>query len=368
MDHRLQEIRANIQLQEIIAGIQPVSLEWREKAREYLEQLASPPGSLGDILGLAEQLAGIKETMKPSVKKKTVVTMAGDHGVVQEKVSAFPQEVTPQMVDNFLRGGAAINVLAEVAGAEVIVVDMGVASDLTCLAKQGKIISYRLDKGTSNMACGPAMTRLQAEKSLISGIEIARKLAQEGTELLATGDMGIGNTTSSSAIAAVLTGCSAEIVTGRGTGITDTALENKIRVIEKAIKVNEPDANDPIDVLAKVGGFEIGGIAGLILGAAYYKVPVIVDGFISTAGAILAGALAPNSIDYMISSHRSVERGHLIMLEKLGLKPLLNLNLRLGEGTGAALAMTIVEAAAQIICKMLTFEAAGVSNSGEVDI
>lgn len=367
MKNQTQEITADTQLQEIIANIQPVSLVWRQKAKQYLGQLASPPGSLGDLLKLAEQLAAIQETIKPSVKKKAVVTMAGDHGVVEEKVSAFPQEVTPQMVDNFVKGGAAINVLAGVAGAKVIVVDMGVASDLTYLAEQGKIMSCRLGNGTSNMASGPAMSRSQAEKSLLSGIEIARQLINEGTTLLATGDMGIGNTTSSSAIAAVLTGYSAGKVTGKGTGITDKALENKVRVIEKAILVNKPNANDPIDVLAKVGGFEIGGIAGLILGAAYYKVPIVVDGFISTAGALLAAALAPNSKDYMIASHCSVERGHIIMLEKLGLRPLLNLNLRLGEGTGAALAMTIVEGAAQIMCKMLTFEAAGVSSSDEAD-
>ncbi len=356
-------MKINPELQETINGIKPVSQEWRLKARDYLNQLAIPQGSLGELLVLAEQLAAIKETLKPSVQKKAVVTMAGDHGVVEEGVSAFPQEVTPQMVNNFVRGGAAINVLSAVAGAQVLVVDMGVAADLDKLTREKKILSYKVSNGTANMAQGPAMTRAQAVQALQSGIEIVGNLVRDGVELLATGDMGIGNTTSSSAILSVFSGRSARDVTGRGTGISDIALENKIRVIEKAITLNIPDAKDPVDVLAKVGGFEIGGIAGLILGAAYHKVPILVDGFISTAGALVAKVLAPNSLDYMIAAHCSLEYGHSLMLKELGLKPLLNLNLRLGEGTGAALAMNIVEASAQVICKMLTFEAAGVTAS-----
>ena len=351
-------------LYKVIADIKPVSLEWRRKAKDYLDQLAIPRGSLGELLAIAEQLSGVKETLKPSVKRKVVVTMAGDHGIVSEGVSAFPQEVTPQMVSNFVRGGAAINVLAEVSGARVVVVDMGVAADLSALVREGKIISCKIDHGTRNMARGPAMTREQAERALESGIEIVGGLVREGVDLLATGDMGIGNTTPSSAILSVLSGRPVGQVTGRGTGISDQALENKIRAIEKAIDINRPDPKDPVDVLAKVGGFEIGGIAGVILGAAYYRVPVVVDGFISTAGAMLAKALAPNSAQYMIAAHRSLEYGHQFMLEELGLNPLLNLNLRLGEGTGAALAMSIVESAAQVICKMLTFQDAGVDGPG----
>ncbi|GBF35099.1 nicotinate-nucleotide--dimethylbenzimidazole phosphoribosyltransferase [Desulfocucumis palustris] len=354
----------NSQLNGVISHIRPVSREWRQKARDYLSRLAIPRGSLGELLVLAEQLSGIRETLKPSVSKKAVVTMAGDHGVVREGVSAFPREVTPQMVNNFVLGGAAINVLAETAGARVVVVDMGVAADLGTLVKEGKILSYKIDHGTRNMARGPAMTREQARRAVESGIEIAGKLVREGVELLATGDMGIGNTTPSSAILAVLSGRPVRQVTGRGTGISDQALENKVRAIEKAIEVNRPDARDPVDVLAKVGGFEIGGIAGVILGAAYHRVPVLVDGFISTAGALLARALAPDSVEYMIAAHRSLEYGHQFMLEELGLSPLLNLNLRLGEGTGAALAMNIVEAAAQVMGKMLTFEDAGVDGPG----
>lgn len=355
-------MQINLGLQEIIKGIKPVSVEWRLKARNYLKQLAIPQGSLGELLVLAEQLAAIKETLKPSVHKKAVVTMAGDHGVVDEGVSAFPQEVTPQMVNNFVRGGAAINVLAAVAGAEVLVVDMGIAANLDELAREAKILSYKISNGTSNMTQGPAMTRAQAEQALLSGIEIVGNLVKDNVELLATGDMGIGNTTSSSAILSVLSRQPVYEVTGRGTGISDTALENKIRVIEKAIALNKPDFKDPVDVLAKVGGFEIGGIAGVILGAAYHRVPVVIDGFISSAAALVAKALAPNSVEYMIAAHRSQEYGHSLLLEELGLNPLLNLNLRLGEGTGAALAMNIVEAAAQVICRMLTFEAAGVTD------
>lgn len=352
-----------VNLDEIIGGIEPLSLAWRQQAREHLNRLAIPQGSLGELLNLAEQLAAIKQNLKPSVGNKTVVAMAGDHGVVAEGVSAFAQEVTPQMVANFVAGGAAINVLAEVAGARVVIVDMGVAADLTPLAGKGKILSYKIGSGTCNMACGPAMTRAQAELALKAGIEIVAKLAGEGVELLATGDMGIGNTTPSSAILAALSGLPAGEVAGRGTGISDDALQNKVRVIERALEINQPDPNDPVDVLAKVGGFEIGGIAGLILGAAYHRVPVVVDGFISSAGALLAKALAPNAADYMIAAHQSMEYGHRLMLKELGLKPLLNLNLRLGEGTGAALAMNIIEAAARVIGKMLTFEDAGVTKN-----
>lgn len=342
-----------------IERIVPVSADWRKKARNHLNNLAIPQGSLGQLLDIAEQLAAIKEDLKPSVRSKAVVTMAGDHGVVEEGVSAFPQEVTPQMVANFIAGGAAINVLAGVAGARVMVVDMGVASDLDP-SFADKMLFRKVGYGTRNMARGSAMSREQAVQALEAGIEIAGRLVEEGVELLATGDMGIGNTTPSSAILAAISGCPVRDVTGRGTGIGDEALENKIRVIERALDVNQPDPQDGVDVLAKVGGFEIGGIAGLILGASIHRVPVVVDGFISSAGALLAKTIAPASLDYMIAGHQSKEYGHRLMLEKLGLRPLLNLNLRLGEGTGAALAMNIVESAAQVICKMATFEDAGV--------
>jgi len=350
-----------ISMEQVLRGIRPVDPAWRAKARARLDDLAIPLNSLGSLLDLAEQLAAIKETMTPSVARKMVVTMAGDHGVVAEGVSAFPQEVTPQMVHNFVAGGAAINILAEAAGAGVTVVDMGVAADLSDLADQGKILSCKVAYGTQNMAKGPAMSRAQAVQALEAGIEIAGSLIEGGIELLGTGDMGIGNTTPSSAILAVFSGKSPRQVTGRGTGICDSALDNKIRVIETAIALNNPDPDDALDVLAKVGGFEIAGIAGLVLGAAYHRVPIVIDGFISSAGALVAKHLAPNAIDYMIAAHQSVEPGHRYMLEELGLKPILNLNLRLGEGTGAALAMPIVETASRIIHRMLTFTDAGVT-------
>jgi nicotinate-nucleotide--dimethylbenzimidazole phosphoribosyltransferase len=346
-------------LQVAVEKIRPVSADWRIKARKHLDNLAIPLGSLGELLVLAEQLAAIRQSLKPSVRSKAVVTMAADHGVVEEGVSAFPREVTLQMVANFVAGGAAINVLSEVAGARVVVVDMGVGADLDSSFAQ-KVLFRKVDYGTRNMARGPAMSREQAVKSLETGIEIAGGLIEEGVELLGTGDMGIGNTTPSSAILAAISGRPVRQVTGRGTGICDDALEGKIRVIETALNVNKPDPEDPLDVLAKVGGFEIGGIAGLILGAASHNTPVVVDGFISSAGALLAKKLAPASVDYMICGHQSMEYGHRLLLEELGLKPLLNLSLRLGEGTGAALAMNIVESAAQVIGKMLTFEDAGV--------
>jgi len=350
-----------LSLAEVVSEIRPVEQAWRLKARKRLDDLAIPAGSLGYLLDLAEQLAAIKESMTPSVARKMVVTMAGDHGVVAEAVSAFPQEVTRQMVNNFVAGGAAINVIAEAAGAGVTVVDMGVAADLSDLANQGKILSYKVAYGTQNMARGPAMTRGQAVQGLEAGIEIANLLARSGIELLGTGDMGIGNTTASSAILAVFSGLSPRQVTGRGTGIDDSALDNKVEVIEKAIALNRPDPADALDVLSKVGGLEIAGIAGLILGAAYFRIPVLVDGLISSAGALVAKNLAPDSVDYMIAAHQSMEPGHQYMLQALGLKPILNLKLRLGEGTGAALAMNIVETASRIIHKMLTFTDAGVT-------
>lgn len=349
---------------QIIDGINPIDKEWKKKAREHLDNLAIPRGSLGELLNLAEQLAGIQQTIKPCVTNKHVIVMAGDHGVVEEGVSAFPQEVTPQMVGNFVKNGASINVLSEVVGAQVMVVDIGIAQNMDSLVEKNQILSRKIDYGTKNMTLGPAMTREQAQAALLAGIEVVEEIVKkQGANLIATGDMGIGNTTPSSAILSVMTGKEVSEVTGRGTGLDDNKLLNKIRVILKAIEVNNPKKDDPIDVLAKVGGFEIAGIAGVILAAAYYKVPVIVDGFISTAGALIAKSLNENTVDYMIASHKSVEEGHEIMWKELGLSPILDLKFRLGEGTGAVMAMNIVEAAAQVINKVLTFEQAGVSEN-----
>lgn len=359
-------INTKYTLKQVINDTEPADPKWQQAARDHIEKLAIPPWSLGQLLVIGEQLSGIQRTIRPNVDKKMVITMAGDHGVVAEGVSAFPQEVTPQMVGNFVKGGAGINILAKAAGAEVIVVDMGVAVDMPELVAKGAIIDCKIDYGTKNFYKEPAMTRDQAIAALEAGINVAAKVIEEqGINLLATGDMGIGNTTPSAAILAVMAEYPVSSVTGRGTGIDNTALLNKIKVIRESINYHQPDKNDPIDVLAKVGGFEIAGIAGVILGASYLKVPVLVDGFISTAGALIAKALCPQSLDYMIPSHQSEEPGHQLMWQALGLRPLLNLNFRLGEGTGAAVAMHLVESSACIMNDMLTFEDAGVTNGHE---
>jgi nicotinate-nucleotide--dimethylbenzimidazole phosphoribosyltransferase len=294
---------------------------------------------------------------RPSITNKIIFTFAGDHGVTEESVSAFPRDVTPQMVYNFLRGGAGVNVLARHVGARVIVVDIGVDHDFE--PSEGLEIR-KIGRGTRNMTKGPAMTRDEAERALLAGVEMVEKY-REGLDIIGTGDMGIGNTTPSSAIVAVMTGTDPEKVTGRGTGIDEASLANKVDVIRRAIAVNRPDPADPLDVLAKVGGYEIAGIAGLVLGAALHRIPVVIDGFISTAGALIAAELNPLVKKYLIAAHQSVEIGHRKMLERLEQRPLLDLNLRLGEGTGAALGISLVEAGVKILTEMATFASAGVS-------
>jgi len=349
-------------LKKTVDGIVPQDRGWRAKARIRLEQLTMPHWALGRLMDLAEDLAGITRSIKPTVQRKTIVTMAGDHGVTVEGVSKYPSEVTVQMVRNFVAGGAGINALARLNNARVVVVDMGVAGDLSDLAQAGKIVSRKIANGTQNISIGPAMSVDEAVKCLGAGIEIAAELAAT-TDVFGTGDMGIGNTTPSTAIVAALTGCRVAEVAGRGTGIDDTQLKHKIEVIEKSLGVNKPNPSDGIDVLAKVGGFEIGGIAGLILGAASQRKPVIVDGFISTAGALIAQALSPKCTDYIIAAHCSIEPGHRAMLGRLGKYPLLDLELRLGEGTGAALAMNLVDAAVRVLTEISTFEEASVSKA-----
>jgi nicotinate-nucleotide--dimethylbenzimidazole phosphoribosyltransferase len=349
-------------LESTITGIAPHDADARAQARARLEQLTMPHWALGRLMDLAEELAGMTSSVRPPVGRKTVVTMAGDHGIVAAGVSKYPQEVTVQMVYNFVQGGAGINALAKLVGAQVVVVDMGVAGDLGELVKSGKIISKRTGAGTRNMATGPAMSRNEAVRSLEGGIEVALELGPS-TDIFGTGDMGIGNTSPSAAVIAVFSGSPLAEIVGRGTGIDDAQLVHKNAMIEQALEMNRPDPNDALDVLAKVGGFEIGGIAGLILGAAYMRKPVLVDGFISTAGALIAARLAPAARDYMIASHRSMERGHQIALDCLGKKPLLDLDMRLGEGTGAALSMNLVEAAVRILTEVATFEEAAVSKA-----
>lgn len=345
-------------IESITSQIQPLDESAIETARIRQNILTKPQGSLGRLEELSIQIAGITSKPIPVIKDRVIITMAGDHGVVAEGVSAYPQEVTPQMVLNFLAGGAAINVLARHIGARVVIVDMGVAVDIP---EDKNLIVKKVAYGTANMSKGPAMTRVQAEESIQSGIEIALAEISKGADIIGTGDMGIGNTTPSAAIACALTKKHPTEIAGRGTGVDDEGLNRKISAIERALDVNKPNPKDGIDVLSKVGGFEIGGLVGVMLGAASQRKPVMIDGFISTAAAMIAVTIAPQCKDYLISAHRSKENGHGVMLEWLGLKPLLDLDMRLGEGTGAALGISIAEAACKILSEMATFGEAGVS-------
>jgi nicotinate-nucleotide--dimethylbenzimidazole phosphoribosyltransferase len=345
-------------LNQIINKIKPLDTGAMQAARARQDQLTKPQGSLGRLEDLSIQIAGITGKPTPTLAHKVVTVMAGDHGVVAEGVSAYPQEVTPQMVFNFLRGGAAINVLARHVGARVVVVDMGVASDLP---PHPGLIVRKVAYGTGNIARGPAMTTQQAVQALEAGAEVVEEQITAGLDVLATGDMGIGNTTPSAAIAAALTGLPVEQIAGRGTGVDDAGLQRKIDAIRRALEVNLPQPQDGLDVLAKVGGFEIAGLAGAILAAAANRRPVIVDGFISTAAAMIAVTLAPLARGYLIAAHTSQEYGHHAMMDWLGVSPLLDLKLRLGEGTGAALAMSLVEAACKTLSEMATFSEAGVT-------
>jgi nicotinate-nucleotide--dimethylbenzimidazole phosphoribosyltransferase len=345
-------------LNRILDAIQPPDDHGRLVTQQRLDRLTKPPGSLGRLEELAVWHVRAKGKVKSPPLKKVVFTFAADHGVTEEGVSAYPKTVTTEMVSNFLRGGAAINVLARHVGAEVRVVDIGV--DDSCEALPG-LIHRKIARGTRNMARGPAMSRTQAETAIGTGIEMAEAAVREGVSLLGAGEMGIGNTTASSAITAVMTGAPIDDVTGKGTGIDDHALAVKRAVIHRAIRVNQPVASDPLDVLSKVGGFEIGGMAGLMLGAAAHRVPVVIDGFIAAAAALIAIGLKPDTHAYLLAAHRSAEPGHRMALEHLGLRPLLDLEMRLGEGTGAVLAMGLVEAALGILTEMATFEEAGVS-------
>lgn len=343
---------------EIVLQIPVVNEKFYELAQQRLNNLTKPPGSLGRLEEFARRLVAITENIMPKLDKKVVFTFAGDHGVADEWVSAYPKEVTKQMVFNFLQGGAGINVLAEYADAEVVVVDMGVDYDF---GETEGLISKKVVMGTKNIRKGPAMTEEEALRCIEVGIGLANEYAGRGYNIFATGDMGIANTTPSSAIASVLTGSPVSEVTGKGTGIGDDALRNKINVIEDAISVNKPNPSDPVEVLSKIGGAEIGGIAGLILGAAANRIPVVIDGFISTAGALISYCIEPKTKDYMFASHNSREIGHKVMLDKIGLRPILDLDLRLGEGTGAALAILMIEAGLKIYKEMATFGEAGVS-------
>lgn len=345
-------------LRETVECIGPTNSGALEKARVRHDQLTKPQGALGRLEELAITIAGITGRALPSITSKAVIVIAGDHGVVADGVSLYPQDVTPQMVMNFVKGGAAINVLARHAGTRVIVVDMGVAAEL---GPADGLVSRKIAPGTGNIARGPAMTRAQAIHAVEAGIEVFENEKARGLDIVATGDMGIGNTTASSAICAAITGAPVEAITGPGTGLDRNRVTDKAAVVDKALRVNEPDPQDGLDVLSKVGGFEIGGLAGVILGAAASRTPVVLDGFISGAAALIAVTLCPRAKDYLIAGHLSPEPGHAVLLEYLGLKPFLDLGMRLGEGTGAVLGISIAEAAVNVLSGMATFEEAGIS-------
>jgi len=347
-------------LYRVLEAIKPLDSTAMAKAQQRQYSLTKPQDSLGRLEELSIQIAGIQGKSIPELKHKVIITMAADHGVMDEEVSLYPQEVTRQMVLNFLQGGAAINILARHIDARVIIVDMGVIGGFQPLPG---LLCKMIDFGTKNMAKGPAMTRQQATDAIEAGIELVESEINKGLDIIGTGDMGIGNTTASSTILAAFSGKSAKNVTGRGTGIDDEQLTHKVKVIETALSINKPNPEDPLDVLAKVGGFEIGGLVGVMLAGAAQRVPVVIDGFISGAAALIATGLAPQVKDYLIASHVSAETGHKLMLDFIGLKPLLDLNMRLGEGTGAALGISLAEASVKILGQMATFTEAGVSEA-----
>ncbi|MGZ9583552.1 nicotinate-nucleotide--dimethylbenzimidazole phosphoribosyltransferase [Paenibacillus marinisediminis] len=342
-------------------SIAPLNKEAGQAAMNHQNQLTKPPGSLGMLEVLSKQLAEITGEAMPAFEKKAVIVMAGDHGVCEEGVSAFPAEVTPQMVLNFIHGGAAVNVLAREAGADVVCVDVGVNAELV----HEKLINRKVKHGTDNMAKGPAMSRDEALAAVQVGIDLVTDMVKQGYSMFATGEMGIGNTTASAALMSVFAEMPPEETVGRGTGINDDQWKHKCSVVRRALEVNQPQKDDALDVLAKVGGLEIAGLVGVILGAAMNGKPVVIDGFISTAAALVAAKLAPAAQGYMIGSHLSDEHGHRALLQAVKLTPTLHLGMRLGEGTGAVLMFQLVDAACRIMREMATFAQAGVSGKDE---
>ena len=342
-----------------INGIAPLDQTAMDAATERQGRLTKPTGALGRLEALSIQLAGIMQQTRPRLTNKVVAVMAGDHGVTIEGISAYPQSVTSQMVLNFLNGGAAINVLARQIGARVVVADLGVATELPV---RPDLHNLKVALGTANMAQGPAMNRNQAIQAINAGATLIEREMSTGLDILGIGEMGIGNTTAAAAIAAVLTGHSPADIVGRGTGLDDAGLQHKIEVVQRVLATNRPDAHDALDILSKVGGFEIGGLVGAILATAAHHRPIMVDGYIATAAAMLAVTLAPAVRPYLFAAHHSAEAGHDAMLAWLNLEPLLTLNLRLGEGTGAVLGMQVADAACRLLDEMATFGEAGVDD------
>lgn len=353
-----------MKLNDVIHHITPIDETILTKAQDRTANLIMPPRAMGRVNDLGEQLCAITGTLKPATDKKAVFVMAGDHGIAAEGVSAFPQEVTGQMIGAFLGQMATINALCNTYGIDVCVTDVGSIHDLpdTALSTKAQFFQRKVAKGTHNFSTQPAMTTAQAEQAVMTGFEIASdQIQKQGLNLIATGDMGIANTTASAAIGSVITGETPDVMTGRGTGIDDNTLKLKTEVIRKAIAKHQPSPSDGLDILSKIGGFEIGAIAGVMLAAAYHKIPVVVDGIISTAGALIASTLCKETTQYMIAGHQSVEPGHTKMLAHLDLTPILDLGMRLGEGTGAVIAMNVIDGAAAVIKDVATFEEAAVS-------
>lgn len=350
-------------LETVLSQIEPLDPEWIRRAETHQSSLTKPPGSLGRLEDLANRVVAIQQSLTPTVERACVVVFAADHGVTAEGVAPYPSAVTGQMVANFLAGGAGVNALARVARADVHVVDIGVASDLGTVTG---VHQRRVASGTRNMAREPAMTREQAESAIRVGLEIGCDVIAAGVDMIGLGEMGIGNSTAASAVTAALTGLPVASVTGRGTGADDAMLAHKIRVIEHALERHRPDPADVIDVLMKVGGFELAGLAGVVLAAAAGRKVVVTDGFIATAAAALAMRMCPPAGEYLFAAHRSPEPGHTALLTLIGQEPLLDLRMRLGEGTGAALAFVLIRAAVAAFTEMATFASAGVSNRSDL--
>lgn len=356
-----EQERMENKLLEIIESIKPLDEAVIKRARARMDILTKPQGSLGRMEDLAIQLAGINGDFFPVGSRKRVVVMAADHGVTEEGISAYPSEVTAQMVANFTGGGAAINVFGRQGEVEVEVVDVGVKVD----SNLPGVKRVRVKAGSDNFRRRPAMSRLEALEALMAGIDCAQEAAEDGVKVLATGEMGIGNTTASSAVMAALSGYEASLVVGRGTGLDDEKLLHKQQVVSEALDMHKPDPADPIGVLSLVGGLEISALAGLIIGAASRRIPVVIDGFISSTAALAAVKMCPAAWNYLVPSHLSAESGHALLMDYLNLQPYIQMGMRLGEGTGAVLAMHLVEASARITLEMATFEDARVSNREE---
>jgi nicotinate-nucleotide--dimethylbenzimidazole phosphoribosyltransferase len=346
----------------VLRQIEPLEADWIRRAETRQASLTKPPGSLGRLEELANRVVAIQRSLTPRVERARIIVFAADHGVTAEGVAPYPSAVTGQMVANFLAGGAGVNALARVAGAEVHVVDIGVGSDLSDVAG---VHQRRVAPGTRNMAREPVMTRDQADAAVAVGLEMGRNAIADGVDMIGLGEMGIGNSTAASAVTAALTGLSVASVTGRGTGADDVMVAHKISVIEQALQHHRPDPADAFDVLEKVGGFELAGLAGVVLAGAAGRKVVVTDGFIATAAAALAVCMQPAAGDYLFAAHRSPEPGHAALLTMIGQEPLLDLRMRLGEGTGAALAFMLIRAAVAAFTEMATFASAGVSNRSD---